>query len=125
MRVNNVEYVLKDSDSIVSKTDLRGMITYINEDFLRISGFTQEELIGSPHNIVRHPDMPSEAFADFWKSLKAGRPWTGLVKNRCANGDFYWVLANATPYYENGQLAGYISVRSKPSPEQVNAADAA
>ena len=125
MRVNNVEYVLKDSDSIVSKTDLRGMITYINEDFLRISGFTQEELIGSPHNIVRHPDMPSEAFADMWKSLKAGRPWTGLVKNRCANGDFYWVLANATPYYENDQLAGYMSVRSKASREQINAADAA
>ena len=125
MRVNNVEYVLTDSDSIVSKTDLRGMITYINEDFLRISGFTKEELIGSPHNIVRHPDMPSEAFADFWKSLKAGRPWTGLVKNRCANGDFYWVVANATPYYENAELAGYMSVRSKPSREQINAADAA
>jgi methyl-accepting chemotaxis protein len=125
MRVNNVEYVLTDSDSIVSKTDLRGMITYINEDFLRISGFTKEELIGSPHNIVRHSDMPSEAFADFWKSLKAGRPWTGLVKNRCANGDFYWVVANATPYYENAELAGYMSVRSKPSREQINAADAA
>jgi len=125
MRVNNVEYVLTDSDSIVSKTDLRGIITYINEDFLRISGFTKEELIGSPHSIVRHPDMPPEAFADLWKSLTAGRPWTGLVKNRCANGDFYWVLANATPYYENDQLVGYMSVRSKPSLEQVNVADAA
>jgi len=125
MRVNNVEYVLKDSDFIVSKTDLKGMITYVNEDFLRISGFTQEELIGSPHSIVRHPDMPAEAFADMWKALKEDRPWTGLVKNRCENGDFYWVQANATPYYENGQAAGYLSVRNKPSPEQVNAADAA
>lgn len=125
MPVTNVEYTLKDSDSIVSKTDLRGTITYINDDFLRVSGFTQVELIGSPHNLVRHLDMPPEAFADMWKALKANRPWTGLVKNRCKNGDFYWVVANATPFYENDQLAGYMSVRSKPSREQVNAADAA
>ncbi|MGZ8222969.1 MAG: PAS domain-containing protein, partial [Methylobacter sp.] len=125
MPVTNVEYLLKESDSIVSKTDLKGLITYINEDFLRVSGFTKAELIGTSHNIVRHPDMPSEAFADMWGALKEGRPWTGLVKNRCKNGDFYWVLANATPFYENDQLAGYMSVRSKPSREQVNAADAA
>ncbi|MFI3156307.1 MAG: Tar ligand binding domain-containing protein, partial [Methylococcaceae bacterium] len=125
MPITNVEYILKETDSIVSKTDLKGTITYINEDFLRVSGFTKEELIGSPHNIVRHPDMPSEAFADLWKALEENRSWTGLVKNRCKNGDFYWVLANATSYYENDQLAGYMSVRSKPSLEQVNAADAA
>ena len=125
MPVTNVEYTLKDNDSIVSMTDLRGMISFINEDFLRVSGFTKAELIGAPHNIVRHPDMPAEAFADLWQSLKEGRPWTGLVKNRCKNGDFYWVLANATPFYENGQLVGYMSVRSKPSREQVNAAEAA
>jgi methyl-accepting chemotaxis protein len=123
--VTNVEYSLKETDSIVSKTDLRGVITYINEDFLRISGFTQAELIGAPHNIVRHPDMPEEAFADLWKALKENRPWTGLVKNRCKNGDFYWVQANATPLYENGQPAGFLSVRSKPSLEQIHAADAA
>jgi len=125
MPVTNVEYSLKETDSIVSKTDLKGLITYINEDFLRVSGFTQAELIGAPHNIVRHPDMPPEAFADMWKALKENRPWTGLVKNRCKNGDFYWVLANATPYYENDLLVGYMSVRSKPSREQVNAADVA
>jgi len=125
MPVTNVEYSLKESDSIVSKTDLKGMITDINEDFLRVSGFTKAELIGFPHNIVRHPDMPPEAFADMWKALKENRPWTGLVKNRCKNGDFYWVLANATPFYENDQLAGYMSVRSKPSRDQVDAADAA
>lgn len=125
MPVTNVEYKLKETDSIVSKTDLRGAITYINEDFLRISGFTKAELIGASHNIVRHPDMPPEAFADLWKALKENRPWTGFVKNRCKNGDFYWVLANATPFYENDQLAGYMSVRSKPSSEQINAADAA
>ena len=125
MPKTNVEYVLLESDSIASKTDLKGIITYINEDFLRISGFTNEELIGTPHNIVRHPDMPSEAFEDMWAALKAGRTWTGVVKNRCKNGDYYWVLANATPLYENNQLVGYMSVRSKPSYPQIEAAGAA
>ncbi|MGZ5010566.1 MAG: methyl-accepting chemotaxis protein [Methylobacter sp.] len=123
--VTDVEYSLTERDSVVSKTDLKGIITYINEDFLRISGFTQQELIGSSHNIVRHPDMPPEAFEDMWRSLKAGRPWTGIVKNRCKNGDFYWVLANATPIHENDQLIGYMSVRSKPSYEQIQAARSA
>ena len=104
MPVTDVEYVLTEHDSVVSKTDLKGMITYINEDFLRISGFTRQELIGAPHNIVRHPDMPPEAFEDMWQSLKADRPWTGMVKNRCKNGDYYWVLANATPIYENESI---------------------
>ncbi|HQS57058.1 MAG: hypothetical protein B7Y56_01185 [Gallionellales bacterium 35-53-114] len=123
--VTNNEYILTDSDSIVSKTDLQGKITFVNEDFKRISGFREEELIGQPQNIVRHPDMPVEAFADFWATLKAGRPWSGLVKNRCKNGDYYWVLANATPIYERGQLTGYMSVRGKPSRTQVEAADRA
>ena len=125
MPVTNLEYTLKESDSIVSKTDLTGLITYINDDFLRVSGFTKAELIGFPHNIVRHPDMPPEAFADMWKALKEERPWTGLVKNRCKNGDFYWVLTTAIPLYENNQLVGYMSVRTKPSQDQVNAADSA
>jgi methyl-accepting chemotaxis protein len=125
MPVTNNEYVLTDSDSIVSKTDLQGKITYINEDFKRISGFREEELMGQPQNIVRHPDMPVEAFADFWATLKSGRPWVGLVKNRCKNGDYYWVQANATPMYERGQLTGYMSVRGKPSRTQVEAADRA
>ena len=123
--VTNTEYVLKDTDSIVSKTDRKGIITYANEDFLRISGFTKDELIGTSHNIVRHPDMPPEAFADLWNSMKAGKPWTGLVKNRCKNGGFYWVLANSTPFMENGQLVGCMSVRTKPSRAQTEAAGAA
>jgi methyl-accepting chemotaxis protein len=125
MPVTSNEYVLTDTDSIVSKTDMRGVITYINDDFKRISGFTEAELIGQPQNIIRHPDMPVEAFADFWCSLKAGRPWTGMVKNRCKNGDFYWVEANATPIRESGQIIGYMSVRSKPARAQVEAADRA
>jgi PAS domain S-box-containing protein len=121
MPVTNVEHFLSETDSITSKTDLKGRITYVNDAFLRISGFSKEELIGKSHNIVRHPDMPPEAFEDLWRSLKAGRRWSGFVKNRCKNGDFYWVVASATPYYENDQLVGYMSVRNKPSQEQVAA----
>lgn len=121
MPVISNEYVLLDSDSIVSKTDERGNITYINEDFKRVSGFTEAELIGQPHNIVRHPDMPEAAFADLWNTFKAGKPWTGMVKNRCKNGDYYWVVANATPIREGGSVVGYLSVRSKPTRAQIEA----
>ncbi|WP_281349786.1 methyl-accepting chemotaxis protein [Dechloromonas hortensis] len=123
--VSNVEVILGEDTLIVSKTDLKGQITYINKDFINISGFTQAELLGQPHNLVRHPDMPVEAFADFWRDLKDGRPWTGLVKNRCKNGDFYWVLATATPILENGQVTGYMSVRRKASQAQIAEADSA
>jgi len=125
MPVTNVEVPLNDDTLIVSKTDLKGQLTYINKDFLDISGFTEAELIGTSHNIVRHPDMPSEAFADLWRDLKAGRPWTGYVKNRCKNGDYYWVLATATPIRENGQVTGYMSVRRKPSREAVDTVERA
>ncbi len=125
MPVTNVEYVLHDAETIVSKTDLHGNITYINQDFINISGFSEAELIGAPQNIVRHPDMPVEAFADFWRTLKAGKAWTGLVKNRCKNGDHYWVVANAAPIIENQQVVGYASIRMKPGRDQVQAAEAA
>ena len=122
MPVTGKEYVLRDDHMIVSKTDTRGIITYVNQDFLEVSGFSEEELIGAPHNIVRHPDMPPEAFQDLWDTLAAGMPWTALVKNRCKNGDHYWVVANATPIREGGQVTGYMSVRSKPTPQQIEAA---
>jgi len=121
--VTNREIVLNDETLIVSKTNLKGQITYVNKDFLEISGFSEDELIGEPHNIVRHPDMPVEAFEDFWRDLKAERPWTGLVKNRCKNGDHYWVLATATPIRENGQVSGYMSVRRKATAQQIEAAE--
>jgi len=123
MPVSNVEYVLQDTETVVSKTDLHGNITYVNQDFINISGFSEAELIGQPQNIVRHPDMPVEAFADFWATLKAGKAWTGLVKNRCKNGDHYWVEANAAPLIENGQMVGYSSIRTKPGRDQVQAAE--
>ncbi len=124
MPVTTNEYVLTDTDTIVSTTDLKGNITSVNRDFLRISGFTEAELIGVNHNIVRHPDMPAIAFEDLWNTVKAGRPWTGIVKNRCKNGDFYWVEANVTPLRENGQVTGYMSVRNKPSRAQIESASA-
>ena len=123
--ITSIEYVLKEHETIVSKTDLKGNITYVNSDFVRISGFTSDELIGSPQNILRHPDMPAEAFADFWKTIKSGKAWTGLVKNRCKNGDFYWVEANAAPLIENGETVGYTSIRVKPSRAQIAAAEKA
>uniref|UniRef100_UPI0026EBE533 methyl-accepting chemotaxis protein n=1 Tax=Azovibrio restrictus TaxID=146938 RepID=UPI0026EBE533 len=123
--VTGVEVMLDDDVIIVSKTNLKGEITYINQDFIEISGFTEAELLGQPHNIVRHPDMPEAAFADMWKSLKAGEPWVGLVKNRCKNGDHYWVEAHATPMFEQGQVVGYLSVRRKPRRQDVEAAEAA
>jgi aerotaxis receptor len=123
--VTNREYVLDDHDRIVSKTDIHGNITYVNQDFIDISGYTREELIGAPQNIVRHPDMPRAAFEDFWRTLKAGKAWTGLVKNRRKDGDHYWVEANAAPLLEDGQVVGYTSIRIKPGREQVEAAERA
>ncbi|UJP08014.1 MAG: PAS domain-containing protein, partial [Nitrosomonas sp.] len=113
--VTNTEYPIGDDTLIVSTTDTKGRITYINSTFVEVSGFSEEELIGKAHNIVRHPDVPPEAFEDLWATLKQGLPWTGLVKNRRKNGDFYWINANATPLIENGQITGYLSVRTKAS----------
>jgi PAS domain S-box-containing protein len=111
--VTNTEYPLGDDVLIVSKTDIKGKLVYFNDQFVKASGFTEAELINQPHNIVRHPDMPPEAFEDLWVTVKAGKPWAGAVKNRRKNGDFYWVLASATPIWENGQVTGYMSIRSK------------
>jgi aerotaxis receptor len=116
--VTNLEYPITDEMLIVSKTDLKGKLTYFNDQFVAASGFTEQELIGQPHNIIRHPDMPPEAFANLWETLKAGKPWAGAVKNRRKNGDFYWVSASATPLWEGGQVTGYMSIRSKLPTEQ-------
>ncbi|MCC2973668.1 PAS domain-containing methyl-accepting chemotaxis protein [Massilia sp. IC2-476] len=120
--VTGIEYLLKEGQSIVSKTDTKGRITYVNPSFVEVSGFSPEELLGKAHNIVRHPDMPPEAFADLWATLQLGEPWTGLVKNRRKNGDFYWVVANVVPVKEGGRVTGYMSVRTAPTREQVEAA---
>ena len=122
MPVTQHEVELKDSLQIVSKTDLKGVITFVNRDFLDVSGFAEDELLGHSHNVVRHPDMPAKAFADLWDTVKSGKPWIGIVKNRCKNGDHYWVEATVSPYVENGQLAGYISVRGKANRQQIEGA---
>jgi len=122
--VTGIEYLMQPGQSIVSKTDTKGRITYVNPSFVEVSGFAESELLGKAHNLVRHPDMPPAAFADLWATLQAGEPWTGLVKNRRKNGDFYWVVANVVPIQEQGRVTGYMSVRTAPTREQVKAADA-
>lgn len=122
--VTKHEVMMTDGDMLVSKTDTGGRITFVNQAFIAISGYAEHELLGAPHNIVRHPDMPKEAFADLWETVKQGKPWEGLVKNRCKNGDHYWVRANVTPLIEEGAVTGYISIRSKPAREDVAAAEA-
>jgi aerotaxis receptor len=123
--VTNREIEVLDDQAIVSKTDLNGNITYVNPYFTHISGFDEHELLGAPQNIVRHPDMPAEAFADLWTSIKEGTPWTGIVKNRCKSGDYYWVRANITPIRENGKTVGYMSVRVKAERHQIARAEQA
>ncbi|MBU1365023.1 MAG: methyl-accepting chemotaxis protein [Gammaproteobacteria bacterium] len=112
------EYVIRPECSIISRTDEKGLITYVNDDFVEASGFCREELIGQPHSIVRHPDMPSEAFRDMWATLERGKPWGGVVKNRRKDGGFYWVKAMATPL----SSGGYMSVRTTASGAEIRAA---
>ncbi|MDY0874491.1 methyl-accepting chemotaxis protein [Dongia rigui] len=115
--------ILLDADRpIVSKTDAGGRITFVNQAFIDISGFEEAELMGQPHNIVRHPHMPKGAFADLWRACKRGDSWTGLVKNRTKLGDFYWVRANVSPIYDGDKISGYLSIRTKPTREEVAAA---
>jgi aerotaxis receptor len=123
MPITQVEHHLADGEYIVSKTNLKGQITYANRPFIEISGFSADELLGKPHNIIRHPDMPPAAYEDLWNTLQKGKPWRGVVKNRCKNGDYYWVLANANPIWENDRIVGYMSLRSKPTRQQVEMAE--
>jgi len=117
------EYSFPDGVTLMSTTDTQSHIRYANEAFVEVSGYSREEIQGQPHNMVRHPDMPAEAFADMWATLKNRESWTALVKNRRKNGDHYWVRANATPVERNGQITGYMSVRTKPNGEEVAAAE--
>jgi aerotaxis receptor len=122
--VTQVEISFPQGRYIVSRTDLKGMITYANDTFVDISGFSRDELIGKNHNLVRHPDMPPQAFAWLWDTIKEGRPWRGTVKNRTKSGDYYWVDALAVPVRKDGQTIGYMSVRTQPSRDQIAGADA-
>ncbi len=118
------EFPFPAGETLVSTTDLKGRITYCNPSFISVSGYTRDELMGQPHNLIRHPDMPEEAFRDMWASIASGQPWSAAVKNRRKDGRFYWVMANVTPLMEGGAPVGYMSVRTEPSRAQVQAAEA-
>ena len=128
MRVNlpvsTQEYAFPKGETLVSTTDLKGRILYCNPMFIEVSGYEKEELLGQPHNMIRHPDMPEEAFRDMWETIASGVPWSAAVKNRRKDGSFYWVMANVTPLMQGDQPTGYMSVRTEASREQINAADA-
>lgn len=118
--VTDQEFVIRPESSIISRTDGKGVITYVNDDFVEAAGFSREELIGQPHNIVRHPEMASEAFRDMWATLGRGKPWGGVVKNRRKDGGYYWVKAMVTPL----SSGGYMSVRTRASAEEIRSAEA-
>jgi aerotaxis receptor len=122
--VSDHEYPFPSGETLVSTTDTKGRITYCNPRFIEVSGYSKDELLGQPHNLIRHPDMPEEAFRDMWATIQAGKPWSAPVKNRRKDGDYYWVMANATPLMQNGQPVGFMSVRTEATREQIRAAEA-
>ena len=122
--VTQREVDYSESDVFVTRTDLKGIITEANDAFCRVAGFPRDELIGRNHNVVRHPDMPEWAFKSLWDTVKSGHPWRGIVKNRCRNGDHYWVRATVSPITSQGQVTGYLSLRKKPSRQEIEEAEA-
>lgn len=118
------EIKLDKKTMIVSETDNKGNILYANDDFCKIAGYSKEELIGKPHNMVRHPDMPKVAFKDLWETIQRGEIWNGIVKNRTKSGGFYWVNATAFPSKDKDGNLRFISVRVKPTPEEIETASA-
>ena len=122
--VTQIEAPFPKGRYIVSRTDLKGITTYVNDTFVEVSGFSREELIGKNHNVVRHPDMLPGAFEWLWDTIKEGRLWRGMVKNRCKNGNYYWVDALVVPVLKNGVITGYMSVRHEPTRQQIADAEA-
>ena len=122
--VTQHEFQIGEGQTLVSTTDLKSRIQYCNPSFIEVSGYEREELIGQPHNMIRHPDMPEEAFRDMWDTIARGKPWSAAVKNRRKDGTYYWVQANVTPLMQGDQPTGYMSVRTEPTREQVAEAEA-
>ena len=123
MPITDIERQLSDGTTLITTTDLKGRVSSANHAFVAISGFSEEELVGANHNIVRHPDMPKEAFGNLWDKLKEGSPWNGLVKNRTKSGDYYWVDAFVAPIHRDEEIIGYQSVRTQANREHVKRAD--
>ncbi|MGX5108551.1 methyl-accepting chemotaxis protein [Enterobacter cloacae] len=121
--VTQNNYPLDDDTTLMSTTDIHSYMTHANDTFVQVSGYQLDELMGQPHNLVRHPDMPKAAFADMWYTLQQGEPWSGIVKNRRKNGDHYWVRANAVPMVRNGQVTGYMSIRTRAKEEEIAAVE--
>lgn len=121
--VTQREYALDDETVLISRSDLKGHVTYANAAFVEVSGYTRDELMGAPHNLIRHPDMPEAAYEDFWKTIQAGKTWQGTVKNRRKNGDHYWVLATVAPLRDGDRIVGYTSLRRKASPQYIALAE--
>ena len=121
MTVIDTEVPYPDGKLIVSRTDTKGIITHCNQSFIDMSGYSESEIVGQPHSILRHPDMPAAAFKDLWDTMARGEKWHGYVKNLRKDGAYYWVYASAIPNIRNGEIVGYTSVRRKPSRTQVNA----
>ncbi len=121
--VTHNERYPREGAVFISKTDLKGRITYCNRDFIEISGYQKHELLGQDHNILRHPDVPAEVYEDLWDTIQSGRPWAGVVKNRAKNGDYYWANLNVTPLYKNDQIIEYLSVCTSPTREEAEKAE--
>lgn len=122
--VTDIEIPYPEGRLIVSRTDPQGFITHVNQSFVLMSGYTEQELIGSPHSILRHPDMPAAAFQDLWDTVHSGKTWQGYVKNLRKDGGYYWVKATVIPNVRSGKVVGYTSVRRKPSRQRVDESQA-
>jgi len=117
--VNDVEVLYPEGRLIVSRTDKDGVITHVNKSFIEMSGYSEQELVGVPHHILRHPDMPPAAFKGLWDTVHSGKRWQGYVKNLRKDGAYYWVYATVVANIRNGEVTGYTSVRRKPSRKKV------
>ncbi|MFB5753692.1 methyl-accepting chemotaxis protein [Leptospira kirschneri] len=121
--ITNQEIKVPINSVLISRTDMKGRISYVSQDFANISGFSEEEMLGEPHNLIRHPDVPSEIFREMWETIKDGNPWSGIVKNRAKSGDHYWVDPTVTPVMSEGVISGYMSVRKKATQDQIQRAE--
>ncbi|QOI40888.1 PAS domain-containing protein [Leptospira interrogans serovar Canicola] len=121
--ITSQEITIPINSVLISRTDMKGRISYVSQDFANISGFSEEEMLGEPHNLIRHPDVPSEIFREMWETIQDGNPWSGIIKNRAKSGDYYWVDATVTPVMNEGVISGYMSVRKKATEDQIRRAE--